>query len=257
MNSTDDDPRAARAAEKRAQHDKRNNSDRLYPRITHFPARRGHLSDSQLRLWDTHWPRLGKDAGSDALSPQDIDQWFGRSAPTVLEIGFGTGTSTAAMAHQEPDINVLALEVYKPGLVQLLSRIIREDIPHIRLLRGDAVDIVEDMLPEGFLDGIRVFFPDPWPKARHHKRRLLQPGTFELLACALKPGGILHVATDHADYAEFIKTTGDACDLFRASPDGLSTPSPMSLQRPMTKFESKGLEKGHSINDYVWIRRAP
>ena len=143
----------------------------------------------------------------DSLSSTDIDTWFGRTAPTVLEIGFGTGTSTSTMAKNEPDINVLALEVYKPGMAQLLARMVREDIPNIRLLRGDAVDIMESMLPSNYLDGVRVFFPDPWPKARHHKRRLLQPGTFELIASVMRPGGILHVATDHAEYACLLYTS--------------------------------------------------
>ncbi|MFY9190631.1 MAG: tRNA (guanosine(46)-N7)-methyltransferase TrmB [Lawsonella sp.] len=251
-----DDPayRAQLAAEKRAQNKKRNESSRLYPRVTAFRARHGAISDAKQRIWNEYWPQLGKNASDTELTPADIHDWFGRQATTVLEIGFGTGTSTSEMAQAEPHINVLALEVYKPGIAQLLARAVREDIPNIRFFRGDAVDVMESMLPAAFLDGVRIFFPDPWPKARHHKRRLLQPGTFELISSVLKPGGILHVATDHADYAEFIEETGDACDVLIRRPEGLDTPAPMSLQRPTTKFENKGLRAGHVIHEFVWQR---
>ena len=251
-----DDPayRAQLAAEKRAQNKKRNESSRLYPRVTAFRARHGAISDAKQRIWNEYWPQLGKNASDTELTPADIHDWFGRQATTVLEIGFGTGTSTSEMAQAEPHINVLALEVYKPGIAQLLARAVREDIPNIRFFRGDAVDVMESMLPAAFLDGVRIFFPDPWPKARHHKRRLLQPGTFELISSVLKPGGILHVATDHADYAEFIEETGDACDVLIRRTEGLDTPAPMSLQRPTTKFENKGLRAGHVIHEFVWQR---
>lgn len=246
--------REALAAEKRAHNAKRDSSSRLYPRVTAFRARKGAISDAKQAIWDEYFPQLGKDVCDDRLSTTDIDTWFGRTAPTVLEIGFGTGTSTSTMAKNEPDINVLALEVYKPGMAQLLARMVREDIPNIRLLRSDAVDIMESMLPSNYLDGVRVFFPDPWPKARHHKRRLLQPGTFELIASVMRPGGILHVATDHAEYAEFIEETGDACRYLIRRHEGLATPAPMSLQRPTTKFEGKGLREGRAIHEFIWQR---
>lgn len=251
---SDPEYRAALAAKKRAQNKKRNESSRLYPRVTAFRARHGAISEAKQNIWDEYWPQLGKDVSDDKLTPADIHNWFGREAPTVLEIGFGTGTSTSKMAKMEPEINVLALEVYKPGIAQLLARTVREEIPNIRFFRGDAVDVMASMLPESFLDGVRVFFPDPWPKARHHKRRLLQSGTFELISSVLRPGGILHVATDHAEYAEFIEETGDACDVLIRRPEGLDTPAPMSLQRPTTKFEHKGLRAGHTIREFIWQR---
>lgn len=248
--------REALAAEKRAHNAKRDSSSRLYPRVTAFRARKGAISDAKQAIWDEYFPTLGKDASDERLTPADIDTWFGRPATTILEIGFGTGTSTSAMAKEEPATNVLALEVYKPGMAQLLARMVRENIPNIRLLRGDAVDIMDSMLPSDYLDGVRVFFPDPWPKARHHKRRLLQPGTFELIASVLKPGGILHIATDHADYAEFIEETGDACPALIRRQEGLATTAPMSLQRPMTRFEGKGLREGRVIHEFIWQRPA-
>ena len=128
----------------------------------------------------------------------------------VLEIGCGTGTSTLAMAKAEPDIDVVAVEVYRRGLAQLLSAIDREAVTNIRLIRGDGVDVLEHMFGPESLTGVRVFFPDPWPKARHHKRRLLQPATVALIADRLRPGGVLHAATDHAGYAEQIAEVGDA-----------------------------------------------
>ena len=128
----------------------------------------------------------------------------------MLEIGCGAGTSTLAMAQAEPDLDVVAVEVYRRGLAQLLSGIEREGVTNIRLVRGDGVDVLEHMFGPDSLTGVRVFFPDPWPKARHHKRRLLQPATIALIADRLRPGGVLHAATDHAGYAEQIAEAGDA-----------------------------------------------
>jgi tRNA (guanine-N7-)-methyltransferase len=128
----------------------------------------------------------------------------------VLEIGCGTGTSTLAMAQAEPDVDVVAVEVYRRGLAQLLSAIDREGVTNIRLVRGDGVDVLERMFTTATLTGVRVFFPDPWPKSRHHKRRLLQERTVGLIADRLVPGGLLHAATDHAGYAEHIAAVGDA-----------------------------------------------
>ena len=148
--------------------------------------------------------------GDGPAPPLDTETWFGAVAPVVLEIGCGAGTSTLAMAQAEPDIDVVAVEVYRRGLAQLLSGIDREGVPNVRLVRGDGVDVLEYMFGPASLTGVRVFFPDPWPKARHHKRRLLQPATVALIADRLRPGGVLHAATDHAGYAEHIAAVGDA-----------------------------------------------
>ena len=148
--------------------------------------------------------------GTTEARPLDTTAWFGRTAPLVLEIGCGAGTSTVAMAQAEPDIDVIAVEVYRRGLAQLLCAVQREDLRNIRLVRGDAVDVLAQLIAPASLTGVRVFFPDPWPKARHHKRRLLQPATVALIADRLRPGGLLHAATDHAGYAAHIAETGDA-----------------------------------------------
>ncbi|NLU83710.1 tRNA (guanosine(46)-N7)-methyltransferase TrmB [Rhodococcus sp. HNM0569] len=222
---------------------------RLYPRVTSFRSRRGSLTDAQQGAWDRLWPTIGADVSDDRL---DAAEWFGRDAPLILEIGSGTGTATAAMAKAEPHVNLLAVEVYRPGIAQLLQQIEREDIRNIRILRGDAVDVLENMLPPASLTGVRVFFPDPWPKARHHKRRLLQPATFALIADRLKERGVLHVATDHAEYAEAIAEAGNAEPRLTT----LDWESPMTHERPVTKFEGKARDVGRGVTELIWGRIA-
>ncbi|TRW87872.1 tRNA (guanosine(46)-N7)-methyltransferase TrmB [Mycolicibacterium sp. 018/SC-01/001] len=223
-------------------------------RVTSFRARRSTISDRQQALWDERWPELGLLArsGDELPAPLDTDAWFGRHAPLILEIGCGTGTSTLAMAQQEPDLDVIAVEVYRRGLAQLLSAIDREQVPNIRLIRGDGVDVLAHMLGPESLTAVRVFFPDPWPKARHHKRRLLQPDTVALIADRLRPGGILHAATDHAGYAEQIAEVGDAEPrLRRISPDAPGLP--IRTDRPVTKYERKALA-GPDVAELLWER---
>ena len=222
-----------------------------HPRVTSFRARRSNLSDAQKATWDRRWPELGTHArGDDGPAPLlDTGTWFGRSAPVVLEIGCGAGTSTLAMAQAEPDIDVVAVEVYKRGLAQLLSAIDRENVDNIRLVRGDGVDVLEHMFAPDSLTGVRVFFPDPWPKARHHKRRLLQPATMALIADRLRPGGVLHAATDHMGYAEHIALVGDAEPKLRRVDAG--DVLPMSVDRPVTKYERKALA-GPIVTELLW-----
>lgn len=228
-------------------------------RVTSFRSRRSALTQSQQEVWDRLWPSLGRRADEephappDTLDTLDTGAWFGRSAALVLEIGCGTGTSTLAMARAEPDLDVIAVEVYRRGLAQLLSAIDREGVPNIRLIRGDGVDVLTDVLGTAELTGVRIFFPDPWPKARHHKRRLLQPATFALIADRLRPGGVLHVATDHAGYAEQIAEAGDAEPaLRRARPGELL---PISVDRPPTKYETKAHHAGSAVAEFLWVRQ--
>jgi tRNA (guanine-N7-)-methyltransferase len=226
-------------------------SAHLHRRVTSFRSRRSALTDAQQRTWARLWPELGIDA---ATEPLDTDQWFGRSAPVVLEIGSGTGISTATMALEEPHIDVVAVEVYRRGLAQLLGAIDRDNITNIRLIRGDGLDVLEHMFAAESLTGVRVFFPDPWPKSRHHKRRLLQSGTVELIADRLKPHGVLHVATDHEGYAEQIAAVGDdEPRLRRVEPDA---PLPISVRRPTTKYESKARHAGSAVAELLWERSA-
>jgi tRNA (guanine-N7-)-methyltransferase len=225
-----------------------------YRRTTSFRTRRSQLSAAQQRTWERLWPELGCVAVSDhAPQPLDTEAWFGRDAPLILEIGCGTGTSTVAMAQAEPNVDVIAVEVYRRGLAQLLSAIDREHVTNIRLIRGDAVDVLDHLLVPGSLSGVRVFFPDPWPKARHHKRRLLQSAVVATIADRLRPGGVLHAATDHADYAEQIAEVGDAEPRLTRLEPGAETP--ISTVRPTTKYEGKAEVAGSVVNEFVWERR--
>ncbi len=228
-------------------------NDLDYPRLGTVSFRRGTLTDNQAALWQQYWPELGRELSDEII---DIDAWFGRSgAKTILEIGSGTGTSTAAMAPKEADTNIIAVELYKPGLAKLLGAVVREKIDNIRMIRGDGVEVLTRMFTPSSLDGVRIFFPDPWPKARHHKRRIIQSGVLNLIATRLKPGGVLHVATDHAGYAEWIT------ELVRVEPmlEFMGFPWPECPQlvdrQVITKFEGKGLDQDHTITEYLWRRR--
>ena len=225
-------------------------------------------------MWDRLWPQLGRQAlpaEGQPVEPIDAQAWFGRQAPggLVCEIGCGTGTSTLAMAQSEPDIDVVAVEVYRRGLARLLSAIDRgidrEWVPNIRMVRGDGVDVLEHLIGPATLTGVRVFFPDPWPKSRHHKRRLLQPSTMALIADRLRPGGVLHAATDHAGYAEQIAEAGDGEPRLRRAeidsrvaallPADSGEELPISVRRPTTKYENKAGEAGRAVTELIWVRR--
>ena len=225
-------------------------------RVTSFRSRRSTLTPSQQETWDRLWPSLGRRANDGPPGPLDAldtGAWFGRDAGLVLEIGCGTGTSTLAMARDEPGLDVIAVEVYRRGLAQLLSAIDRDAVSNIRLIRGDGVDVLTDLIGPGALTAVRIFFPDPWPKARHHKRRLLQPATFALIADRLRPGGVLHIATDHAGYAEQIAESGDAEPLLRRAVPG--EPLPISVERPATKYETKAHHAGSAVAEFLWVRQ--
>jgi len=226
-------------------------------RVTSFRSRRSALSGGQQDTWDRRWAQLGmqaRDSDGRLAPPLDTASWFGRSAPLVLEIGCGTGTSTVAMAAEEPDVDVIAVEVYRRGLAQLLGGIDRDGLTNIRLIRGDGADVLEHLIAPASLTGVRVFFPDPWPKARHHKRRFLQSPTVAVIADRLRPGGVLHAATDHADYAEQIAAVGDAEPLLRrVRPDDRL---PISTRRPETKYEAKARDVGSAVTELLWERRS-
>jgi len=160
------------------------------------------------------------------------------------------------MAQLEPAVDVIAVEVYRRGLAQLLSAIDRENVTNIRLIRGDAVDVLENLISPSSLSGVRVFFPDPWPKARHHKRRLLQPPTVALIADRLCSGGVLHAATDHPGYAEQIAEVGDAEPRLARVGPGRSDLA-ISVVRPVTKYEDKAQSVGSAVSELLWERREP
>lgn len=232
------------------------NDGRDYPRLGSFSFRRGTLTDNQEAMWEENWPQRGKVLSDEVI---DLDEWFGRQAPggTIVEVGSGTGTSTAAMAPLETDTNIVAVEIYRPGLAKLLGAAVREGIDNIRLVRGDGVEVLHRMFEPNSLAGVRVFFPDPWPKARHHKRRIIQTGTLHLIAERLRPGGILHVATDHTDYAEWIDELVEVEPQleYLGWPEDQSDIPVLTDRQIITKFEGKGLEKDHVIKEYLWRKR--
>ncbi|MBV8930979.1 MAG: tRNA (guanosine(46)-N7)-methyltransferase TrmB, partial [Kutzneria sp.] len=164
-------------------------------------VRRGErMTVGQQRAWDTKWPDIGRDVGQLPEGPLDLVDWFGRDAPVLLEIGSGMGEATSRLAADRPDVNYLVVEVYKPGLAQLILRASALEVTSLRLLRGDAVTVLASHIAPGSLSGVRIFFPDPWPKSKHHKRRLIQPEFVTLVASRLAPGGLLHLATDWEHY---------------------------------------------------------
>ncbi len=194
-------------------------------------------------------PRFGI-AYSDA--PLDFAGIFGRVAPVIVEVGFGMGETTARIAAANPGNDYLAIEVHGPGVGSLLKRIEESGITNIRIVQHDAVEVLRHMVPPSSLAAMHVFFPDPWPKKRHHKRRLLQAGFIELAASRLAPRGILHVATDWQEYAEHV------LGVLEASRDLVNTAAgfaPRPAWRPETKFERRGLALGHGVWDLVFQRR--
>jgi tRNA (guanine-N7-)-methyltransferase len=183
--------------------------------------------------------------------PADLAALFGRDAPTVLEIGFGMGEATAHIAALLPGTNFLCCEVHQPGVGALLKRIGEQGLENIRIIRHDAVEVVDRMIPHDALDGIHVFFPDPWHKTRHHKRRLLQPALVARLAARLRPGGYLHCATDWQPYAEQMLEVLGAEPLLRNT---AADYAPRPSYRPLTKFENRGIRLGHGVWDLVFRR---
>ncbi|MDO4911375.1 MAG: tRNA (guanosine(46)-N7)-methyltransferase TrmB [Corynebacterium sp.] len=229
------------------------NDGREYPRLSGISFRRGTLTDNQEKTWEENWPRLGCELEDRII---DIDQWFGREgARTIVEIGSGTGTSTAAMAPLEADTNIIAVELYRPGLAKLLGATVRGDISNIRMIKGDGVEVLNRMFAPESLDGMRIFFPDPWPKARHHKRRIIQSGTLHLIATRLKKGGVLHVATDHADYAEWISELVNVEPMLEYKGWPWAECPQLTDRQVITKFEGKGLEKDHVITEFLWQKK--
>ncbi|WP_035000219.1 MULTISPECIES: tRNA (guanosine(46)-N7)-methyltransferase TrmB [Corynebacterium] len=227
-----------------------------YPRLGSVTFRRGTLTENQEALFDEHWPRLGRVLAEGSDERIDVDEWFNRTGhPTIVEIGSGTGTSTAAMAPLEADTNVIAVELYKPGLAKLLGSVVRGGIDNIRMVRGDGVEVLARMFGEESLDGVRIFFPDPWPKARHHKRRIIQSGTLNLIATRLKPGGVLHVATDHADYAEWIDELVNVEPMLEYRGWPWEDAPLLTDRQVITKFEGKGMDKDHVIREYLWEKK--
>lgn len=221
-----------------------------YRRVRSFVCREGRLTRGQARILERLYARYGLECGEGCLDPQAL---FGPGTPMILDIGFGNGEALAELAGRYPGRGYLGIEVYRPGIGRLLRRLEIEGLDNVRLIYADAVEIMRHHIADSSLDGIEVFFPDPWPKRRHHKRRLIQPEWVALAARRLVAGGFLHLATDWQDYAEhmlavvegsakFTNTAG--CGRFASGPG----------ERPSTRFERRGREKGHGAWDLVFLR---
>lgn len=216
--------------------------------IRSYVLRTGRMTPGQQRAFDEHWQRWGLDY---ADGPPDFDEAFGRPGPRVLEIGFGMGQSLLEMAAAAPGKNFIGVEVHRPGVGRLLHGMADSGVRNIRVYCHDAVEVLGDCVADGSLDAVQIFFPDPWHKKRHHKRRLIQPPFVELLVRKLKSGGLLHLATDWENYAEqMLEVLGAAEGLVNTSEDGRFAPRP--AQRPLTKFEQRGERLGHGVWDLVF-----
>ena len=218
--------------------------------IRSFVLRQGRFSPGQQRAYEMLMPRFGVPFSGDFL---DFETLFGRKAPKVLEIGFGMGETTARIALENPENDYLGVEVHSPGVGALLKRIDEHALTNIRIVQHDAVEVVRSMVPPGSLAGIHVFFPDPWPKKRHHKRRLIQPGFAGLLATRLGARGYLHLATDWQEYAEHILATLTATPGLENLHAGYAD---RPAARPETKFEQRGQRLGHASWDVIFQKSA-
>lgn len=218
--------------------------------IRSFVLRQGRISTAQQRAYDTLLPKYGV-----AYAPGQLDftSLFGRAAPTVLEIGFGMGETTAAIAAAQPEHNFLAIEVHTPGVGSLLKQLDADGLTNVRVIQHDAVDVLNTMIPPASLAGCHLYFPDPWPKKRHHKRRIVQGPLIALLASRLAPGAYFHAATDWKEYADWM------LEVLRAEPLLENTAedfAPRPAWRPQTKFETRGLRLGHGVWDLLFRKRS-
>ena len=218
--------------------------------IRSFVLRQGRLTPAQQRAVETLLPVYGIPY---APQPLDLGVAFGRTAPKILEIGFGMGAATAQIAAASPGQDYLGIEVHTPGVGNLLKLMEEQGLTNLRVIQHDAVEVLRDMIRDGALDGVHIFFPDPWPKKRHHKRRLVQAEFVKLLCSKLKPGGYLHFATDWEEYAQW------TLEVLGAEPQLQNTVAdyaPRPEYRPLTKFEQRGLNLGHGVWDLMFKRAA-
>ena len=223
-------------------------SEPIARRIRSFVLRQGRMTVAQSRALETLLPKYGCPTG-----PLDLPQLFGRDARRTLEIGFGNGDALLALAARHPEQDFLGIEVHRPGVGRLLLHLEEQQLGNVHVICEDAVQVLREQLPDAALDAVLIYFPDPWPKKRHHKRRLMQPEFVELLAAKLKAGGRLHLATDWEDYARHAREVLAASPLFHnLDPAGGCVPRPP--ERPATRFEARGLKLGHAVYDLLYLR---
>lgn len=219
-------------------------------RIRSFVRRPGRMTPSQARALDAFWPVYGIEFDGQRL---DFTVLFKRDADVILEIGYGNGDTLVAMAAANPERNYLGVEVHEPGVGHCMIAAEQHELTNLRLVMHDAIEVLSEQIPDGSLARVNLYFPDPWPKKRHHKRRLIQPSFLDLVANKLQPGGELCIATDWANYAEHIDETLAGSPHFRLdlTRDHVGD---APIDRPVTKFERRGLSKGHRIRDWRLIR---
>jgi tRNA (guanine-N7-)-methyltransferase len=218
--------------------------------IRSFVLRQGRMSPAQHRYLEEMMPLIGVPYRA---APLDLPGVFSRHAPKVLEIGFGMGETTYRIAESQPDTDFLAIEVHGPGVGNLCKLVAQGGLSNVRIMQHDAVEALRDMIPEASLAGVHVFFPDPWHKKRHHKRRIIQPDFVRLIASRLRPDGYLHCATDWQEYAEWMLWVLSGESLLHNTANGYA---PRPDYRPLTKFENRGLKLGHGVWDLVFRRSA-
>ena len=216
--------------------------------VRSFVMRTGRMTPSQKRAFDELWPRYGLAREQGLL---DLPQVFGRNSDVVLEIGFGMGDSLIDMAKAAPEQDFIGIEVHTPGVGRLLNRAAEEDVNNIRVFKTDAVDVLENCIGANSLAKMQIFFPDPWHKKKHNKRRIIQPAFVQMLRRKLKPGGIIHLATDWEHYAEHMMEVMSAAEGFENC-CGAGAFSPRPDFRPLTKFEQRGLRLGHGVWDLLF-----
>ncbi|MBA3987822.1 MAG: tRNA (guanosine(46)-N7)-methyltransferase TrmB [Idiomarina sp.] len=226
-------------------------TEKFTRRIRSFVKREGRLTKGQAAALERQWPVMGLQHQKALL---DFNQSFGREAPLVLEIGFGMGRSLVAMAQADPDANYVGIEVHGPGIGACLMEAEAQQVTNLRVIQHDAVEVLEDCVADASLDKVQIFFPDPWHKKRHHKRRLIQSGFVQLLQRKLKQGGVLHMATDWENYAEHMLEVMQAENGWQnlsATNDFIPRPD----SRPLTKFEQRGHRLGHGVWDLQFVNQ--
>ena len=217
--------------------------------IKSFVVRSARMTESQQKAYARHMEKWSLEKNNACLDWTSI---YGNSNPVTLEIGFGMGDSLAQMAAQQPDMNFLGIEVHQAGIGRLLSLVEKEKLENIRVICGDAVDVLKNQIAANSLQRVNIYFPDPWHKKRHHKRRLIQPNFVNLLAEKLISEGLLHVATDWENYAEHVLKVMAQCTLFKNIAGKEAFSSAADLGRPETKFERRGLKLGHGVWDMAF-----
>lgn len=224
--------------------------DKPFRRIRSFALRTGRMTEGQQRAYDENWQTYGLSLEQGRISQTEV---FGREAPLVFEIGFGMGHSLAEMAKAQPENNFIGVEVHTPGVAKLMMFCQEMEIDNVRIYECDAIDVLEQCVGENSLDRFQLYFPDPWHKKKHHKRRIVKPDFVESMARFIKPGGTMHFATDWENYAEHMMSVVSESSLF-TNDAGVGEYSPRPEWRPYTKFERRGQRLGHGVWDLLFTR---